>query len=141
MSSGMTIRGCFVALAALVLLNTANQVLAETKVPVRTAVHTTVVPENAGIGPADAPVRSAVLTTADKQQVKVQEVWWGRPYRAYYGGGYYGGYAPYYPAPYTSYYAPYSYSVAPYYAYPPVITYRVAPRRAFYGPVYGGYFW
>jgi hypothetical protein len=108
----------------------------------------------ADIGPRDAPVRMAVFTSTDRDQLKVQPVRWGwgwgyrAPYYAYYPGPsyysapYYTYYAPptYYSAtPYYSSYAPYQYYsyYAPYYAYgpAPVVAYRF-PRRAFYGAYY-----
>ena len=114
-----------------------------------------------GIGPEDAPVRSAVLTQSDRDHIKVQEAHWGwGGYRAYYGPQYYAGYGPryyagyapyysYYPAPYYNSYYPtpyvaaypsysYSYFPAPYYSYPPI--YTAVPRRAFYAPR-GYYYW
>lgn len=146
MSSRMTrCSGLSTAFAVGVAVSlTAHQAMAESKVPVQLAVQTTVDASPTGIGPADAPVRSAVYTSADRKQVKVQPAhWFGprygyAPYYARYRAPYYYGYAPYavpyysaYAPPYTAYYAP-----APYYAYPPVYTYRIAPRRAYYGAYY-----
>jgi hypothetical protein len=115
-----------------------------------------------GIGPGDAPVRSAVLTQSDRDHIKVQEAHWGSGggYRGYgygpryyagYGPRYYAGYSPYYsyysapyynygyyPTPYVAAYPSYSYFPAPYYSYPPI--YTAVPRRAFYAPR-GYYYW
>ncbi len=118
----------------------------------------------ASIGPSDAPVRMAVFTSSDRDELKVQPArWWGgwgygyaAPYYAYYPAPYYysapystyyaPSYAPnYYAAPYTTYYTPPTYySATPYVSYyapyypryaPPLVTYRY-PRRAFYGAWY-----
>lgn len=127
--------------------------VAAAKVLVRPATQTTY--DQTAIGPADVPVRMAVFTSADRDQLKVQPArWWGgwgwgyrAPYYAYYSAPYYS--APYYsyysPSPYYAYYAPPTYySATPYYSYyapyyqtyvPPIVTYRY-PRRAFYGAWY-----
>jgi hypothetical protein len=147
MSSRMTrCAVLWVATIAVLAVLTAQQAMAQSSVPIKLAVQTTVNPSTVGIGPADAPVRSAVFTPADRKQVTVQPVHWFGPRYSYGYAPYYAGYAaPYYgygayPAPYIAAYpAPYvSYFRAPYYAYPPVYSYRIAPRRAFYS---GGYYW
>src|SRR5262245_44507673 len=108
------------------------------RLSVRPAVQTTF--SQTGIGPGDAPVRSAVLTTTDREQVKFRPArWW---YGGYYGYAPYYAYYPapyYYSAPYYAYYTPPTYYSAtpnyyPYYAPGPVF-YRY-PRRAFYGAYY-----
>lgn len=108
------------ALAALfiLMLIAARTAAAAEKVPVRTAVQTT-------IGPADAPVRTADFRSEDRKNVQYQPVWWGR--RWAYGPAPYATY--YAPAPYAAYYAP-----APYVAYdgPPVV-YRYPRRVVYYG--------
>jgi hypothetical protein len=107
---------------AAALVATPSGAKAEGKVPASFAVKT-------AIGPADAPVRTAVYNQSDRQQVKFQSAGWrGRAaYRAYYAP-YYPSYG-YYPAPVYSYYYP----------APPVYSY--VPRRAYYapGPVYVPY--
>jgi hypothetical protein len=138
--------------AAILWAITASVAAAAEKVPVRTADQ---IIRPTDIGPSDAPVRNAILTQKDREDIKVQPArWWY--------GGYYGyvpnyGYAPgpyvsyypryyssyYYPAPYTTYYAPTYYSAAPgpyysYYSPAPVYAapiYRY-PRRAFIGAYY-----
>ena len=130
---------------ALVWIISASVAAAGTKI--RAATQTM---DPTGIGPSDAPVRSAVLTSADRQQLKVEPArWWGggwgwrggygygAPYYAYYPTPYYS-----YPAPYYAYYSPPTYySAAPgpyftYYAPGPAYYYR-APRRV----LWGGYYW
>ncbi len=123
LTSGMSIAG----LMSVAVLSAAGEAKAEGKVPASFAVKKTV-------GPADAPVRTAVYSQTDREQVKFQSVGWR-------GRGYYGAYyAPYYPS--------YSYYPAPYYTYyypaPPVYTY--VPRRAYYAPApmyvpYGSYYY
>ena len=115
----------------------------------------TQVVDPASIGPSDAPVRMAVFTSTDRDQLKVQPArWWGgwgwrygAPYYAYYPSPYYysAPYYTYYSAPYYTYYTPPNYySATPYFSYyapyypryyPPLVTYRY-PRRAFYGAWY-----
>jgi hypothetical protein len=122
-----------------------------------TKVHTaTRTVDPVSIGPSDAPVRMAVFTSSDRDELKVEPArWWGgwgwgyrAPYYAYYPAPYYYS-APYYtyyaPTPYYTYYTPPTYySATPYYSYyapyyqnyaPPIVTYRY-PRRAFYGAWY-----
>lgn len=123
LKNGMSIA----ALAAAAYLSAASEAKAETKVPVKLAVKTT-------LGEADAPVRTAEYSDADRSQVKFQTAGWrGRGYyRAYYGyPAYYPTYG-YYPAPTYTYYYP----AAPVYA----------PRRAYYAPApvyvpYGTYYY
>jgi len=134
--------------AALLWIISASVAAAQSKVLVRAATQTTF--NQTAIGPSDIPVRMAVFTPADREQLKMQPAQWGRgwgaPYYAYYPApSYYP--APYYPAPYYTYYAPpmyYSAAPGPYYNYyapayapAPVVTYYRFPRRAFYG----GYYW
>ena len=144
------------AAAAALWAITASVAAAGTKVPVRTADQPIV--KSTDIGPSDAPVRSAVLTQKDREDIKVQPVHWGyggyygyAPYYAYYPRPYVNYYpAPYYP-PYTTYmrlttYVPNYYSAAPgpYYSAAPYVSpygyarpvYRF-PRCAFVG----GYYW
>ena len=133
----------------------AGTVFAETKSPFKLAVQTT-------IGNSDAPVRAAVLTSSDREQLKFQPIawyggraWYGyrpyysnyRPYYSYYRAPYYTyfpapyyNYYPYYAAPYYTYYTPPTYYVSPnFYVYPyPYYTYRVPARRVF---VARGYYW
>src|SRR5262249_27107300 len=99
MSSRMTSVGLLCAgLVGIVLANlSAQQAQAENNVPIKLAVQTTVNPSTVGIGPADAPVRSAVYTSADRKHVTVQPVHWFGPRYAYGYNPYYAGYAaPYY---------------------------------------------
>jgi hypothetical protein len=138
---------------ALVWIISASVAAAGTKISA--ATQTTINPTS--IGPSDAPVRSAVLTSADRQQLKVEPArWWGGGWgwRGGYGYGapYYSYYpAPYYysaPAPYYTYYSPPTYYAPPtyysavpgpyfsYYSATPVYRYRY-PRRAYWG----GYYW
>ena len=143
--------GVAFSLVCAMAASSVSRALADSPSPFHFAVKTSPASANGqltGIGPEDAPVRSAVLTQSDRDHIKVQEVHWGYGggYRAYYAPQYYAGYAPYYPAPYYSYYPTpyvaaypsYSYFPAPYYSYPPI--YTAVPRRAFYAPR-GYYYW
>lgn len=119
-----------VALAAIATTLTSSA-LAQSNVPVRPAVQTTV--DNS----AANPIRTADLKASD--QVQAQPVRWGwgarsygwyAPYRAYYPAR---SYSYYYPAPYYTYYygTPYStYYSAPYYTYSYPRTYYYGPRVA-----------
>jgi len=124
-----------------------------------TKIHAATQASPTEIGPGDVPVRMAVFTSADRDQLKVEPVHWGWgrgyavPYYSYYPSPYY--YSAYYPAPYTayygvpyystySYYGPTYFAARPYYSYfpryyasypAPLVTYRY-PRRAFYGAWY-----
>jgi hypothetical protein len=140
--------------AAALWVISASVAAAGNKVLVRPATQTTF--DQTAIGPEDAPVRMALFTSADRDQLKVQPARWGwgwgyrAPYYAYYPAPYYYS-APYYSyyaysAPSYAYYAPPTYySAAPYYSYyapyysyyapAPVVAYRF-PRRAFYGAYY-----
>jgi hypothetical protein len=113
-----------VALAAIGMMMTSSA-LAQSNVPARLAVQTTV-------DSAASPIRTADLKASDKVQAQPVRWGWGwggyrgyAPYRAYYPARYYSYYSP---APYYTYYyaAPYStYYSAPYYTYYP---------RTYYGP-------
>src|SRR5438067_2451322 len=88
--------GSVVAIAVLASL-TAHQAVAQTDVPIKLAVQTTVNPSTVGISAADAPVRSAVYTPADRKKVTVQPVrWYGYGYRYPYRYPYYAAYPRYY---------------------------------------------
>ena len=78
MSSTMLSRLVACTLSGAILV-VANQACAQSKVPARFAV-------KEAIGPSDAPVRDAIYTQTDRQNVKVQPVHWG------YRGGYYAPY-------------------------------------------------
>lgn len=110
-----------VALAAIGMVMTSSA-LAQSNVPVRPAVQTT-------IDAAASPIRNADLRVSDK--VQAQPVRWG------WGWGGYRGYAPYrayYPARSYSYYSP-----APYYTYSygrPYTTYYSAPYYTYYPRTY-----
>jgi hypothetical protein len=117
-----------VALAAIGMIMTSSA-LAQSNVPVRLAVQTTV------DGSTATQIRTADLKASD--QVQAQPVRWGwgwgnrwyAPYRAYYPAR---SYSYYYPAPYYTYYygTPYStYYSAPYYTYYPG-NYSYGPRVA-----------
>jgi hypothetical protein len=138
--------------AAVAWIISASVAAAAPKVIVHAATRPVV--HQAAIGPADAPVRMAVFTSNDREQLKVEPAHWGwggyrAPYYAYYPAPYYYA-SPYYSAPYysglyvSSYAPPTYYSATPYVSYyppyyqnyaPPLVVYR-APRRAFYGAWY-----
>jgi hypothetical protein len=102
--------------------------LAQSTVPVRPAVQTTVDTK------AENSFRTADLKASYRDAVLAQTVRWGwggygwyAPYRAYYPARYY---SYYYPAPYYTYYYStpyYTYAPAPYYTY-------YYPRTYYYGP-------
>jgi hypothetical protein len=112
-----------VALAA-IGITLSRSALAQSNVPVRLAVQTTV--DNS----AANSIRTADLKASDKVQAQPVRWYGGRwyaPYRAYYPAR---SYSYYYPAPYYTYYygTPYStYYSAPYYTYS-------YPRPYYYGP-------
>jgi hypothetical protein len=125
LTSGMSIA----ALVSSAILLVAGEAKAESKVPAKFAVKTT-------LGEADAPVRTAVYSEADRSQVKFQTAGWR-------GRGYYGAYYGY-----PAYYPSYSYYPAPYYTYyyPAAPVYNYVPRRAYYAPApvyvpYGTYYY
>jgi hypothetical protein len=130
------------ASAAVLWIISVSVAAAQSHMVVRAATQTTF--HQTDIGPSDAPVRSAVFTAADREQLKVEPARWGgwgyrAPYYAYYPGPYYS--APYYSAPYYS--APYysaPYYSAPYYTYyTPPTYYSATPSYGSYAPYYSSY--
>jgi hypothetical protein len=141
MSKRMIFAGGILAAGFAAVLVSAQQAQAESGVPVRFAVQTT-------IGPSDAPVRTAEFNSTDRQKTSVDPVHWGYGGRGWNGGGFYAGgygrgwnvgYRPYYGYGYRPYYAyrPYYYSYYPrYYSnfYPSYYVSNYAPP--FYYPTY-----
>src|SRR5689334_22087535 len=114
----MPIRKTFLvaaSVAAILLLPHARDGRAAGQAPVQLAVQTL-------DGAQDVPVRTALLSGADRDGVNIEPVRWR-------GGGWYGGYRPYYGPSYYSYY-PYAtryYSNYPSYSY-------YYPSYGYYGP-------